>query len=113
MAGQDYSEFYARLVRVERARAKGYGFEADGTLGRSYYYKPPRKRSRLIGPLLVILACGTGLKASMYYKLGSASYLDRVERMRAGEGFERFGGALMQADPVTVQTAALINRLLR
>ena len=49
----------------------------------------------------------------MYYKLGSASYLERVERMRAGEGFERFGGALMQADPVTVQTAALINRLLR
>ena len=45
MAGQDYSEFYARLVRLERARAKGYGFEADGTLGRSYYYKPPRKRS--------------------------------------------------------------------
>ncbi|SEN12373.1 hypothetical protein SAMN04488103_103169 [Gemmobacter aquatilis] len=112
MAGQDLSEFYARLARIEDARAKGHGFEADGTLGRSYYTKPSRKRSRLIGPLLVILACGTGLKASMYYQIGSASYLDRVERMRESEGFARLGGFLMQADPVTVQTSALIDRLL-
>lgn len=101
MADQNLSEFYARVARVEKARAKGYGFEAEGTLGRSFYNRRRSRRPALFGPLMIVLACGIGLKAAMYYQVGEKAYQDRVHRLMESDGFERLGGYLMQADPVT------------
>ncbi|MBT9244545.1 hypothetical protein KM031_05865 [Gemmobacter fulvus] len=112
MAEQNLSEFYDRVARVEKARALGYGFEADGTLGRSYYFKPVSRRRRILGPLLIVLACGFGLKAAMHHQVGDSAYHDRVMAMQASDGFERLGGVLMQADPVTLWLSDQIRHYL-
>lgn len=113
MADQNLSDFYERVARVEKARALGYGFEAEGTLGRSYYFRPVSRRVRILGPLLIVVACLCGLKAAMVYQVGETSYRERVARMQQAEGFERFGGMIMQADPLTLWLAAQIERYIR
>lgn len=112
MADPNLSAFYDRVARLERARAQGYGFEAEGSLGRSYYYRPVRKRRAILGPLLIVAACSFGMKGAIYYKVGATAYNDRVAVMQQGEGFERLGGTLMQADPVTLYVAGKLATLL-
>ncbi|WP_151717751.1 hypothetical protein [Gemmobacter serpentinus] len=114
MADQDFNEFYARVARVEKARAKGYGFEADGTLGRSHYQRPARRRKRFLAPLLVTLGVFFCLKGTLMYQIGQHVYGERVTQMRAAEsGMERVAGSIMQADPVTIWIAARIEQALR
>ena len=47
MYDPQYEQFRGRLERLERMHRRGYGFEAPGTIGRSYY----RSRSTLRLPL--------------------------------------------------------------
>lgn len=101
-------DFNARVARIEKARAKGYGFEAAGTLGRSFYSRRSRGfrlRLPLVRPVLALLIAGTVVKAMFLHQLGAEAYGNRVEKMLAGEGFDRLGGWLMQADPVTMTLA--------
>ncbi|MBL4915842.1 hypothetical protein [Szabonella alba] len=96
-------DFYDRVGRLQKAHASGQGFEALGTLGRSHYSRKERKRrSGLILPLLFVALAVFGLKATIHYNVGDQTYQDRVVMMRQGEGFDRLGAALMQADPVTL-----------
>ena len=101
MADPNLVDFYSRVARFEKARAAGYGFDATGTLGRSDFARPARKRRAVMPMLALVLAAGFGLKAMIYHSVGAASYDDRVAALQAGEGFDRLGGWLMQADPVT------------
>lgn len=113
MADQDFNEFYARVARVEKARAQGYGFEADGTLGRSHYKRPARRRRRMVLPLIFTLAVFFCLKAAMLNEIGYQTYADRVSQMRAAEnGMERVAGAIMQVDPVTLWIATKAKEML-
>ncbi len=102
MADANMADFYDRVRRFERMRSKGYGFEADGTLGRSFYHRSPAKRRGWLLPTLMALLVVFGLKAGLYQAVGADSYAQRVERLQAGEGFDPVGGWLMQADPVTL-----------
>lgn len=110
MANADLNEFYGRLARIEKARALGYGFEAEGTLGRSYYRRPRKKRSFLL-PLLFCGLCVVGLKGTLHHQVGAATYEARVTKMIEGEGFTRLGGYLMKADPVTLFISHKLDRL--
>jgi hypothetical protein len=98
-------DFYARIARVESAHARGLGFEAQGTLGRSHYYRPERRRSSLLKPVLVTLLCVTALKAAILNEIGADTYAARVAELTAGQGVDRVGGYLMTADPATVWLA--------
>ena len=109
MADPNLVDFYSNVARFEKKRAKGYGFDAAGTLGRSHFEKSSRKRRSLLAPLLLVAVCGIGLKAAIYQSVGAASYNDRVERLAQGEGFDRLGGWLMQADPATLFVAEKIR----
>lgn len=119
MSDQSIAEFNTRIARIQMARAKGQGFEAEGTLGRSFYTRSdPRYRRRwrvpVLRPLFLILFFGTLLKALLLYQLGSSAYEARVTGLMAGQGIDRIGGWLMQADPVTSSVArriALFGRL--
>lgn len=103
MADQDFTEFYDRVARVEKARAKGYGFEADGTLGRSHFARPARRKRRLIAPLIMLVVCFLGLKAALHHQIGRDVYALRVDSMRLSDsGMEQIAGFLMQADPATL-----------
>jgi hypothetical protein len=109
MSDPNMVDFYGRVARIEKSRAKGLGFEAAGTLGRSHYHKPVKRHRSVLGPVLFLLICGFGLKGAIYHSVGAASYTDRVQRLQAGQGFDALGGWLMQADPVTLFVADQIK----
>ena len=102
MSDPSLVEFYGRVARIKRARAKGYGFEAAGTLGRSYHSRPQAKRRALLVPMIVLILCVVLIKGAIYHAVGSQSYNQRVTSLMASAGIDRIGGWLMQADPVTL-----------
>ena len=109
MADPNLVDFYSNVARFEKMRAKGYGFDAAGTLGRSYFNPTTRKRRSYLLPFVVVLCAGFGLKGMIYQSVGAKSYDQRVQALQVGEGFDRLGGWLMQADPVTVFVAGKIR----
>lgn len=100
-------EFYARVARHEKERANGFGHEAEGTLGRKAFARAKPRKSVLL-PLMFVALCAFGLKGAILYSVGADAYQTRVERLNAGEGFDRLGGWLMQVDPVTAFVAEKI-----
>ena len=109
MSDPNLTEFYGRIARIETARAKGYGHEAAGTLGRSSFHHPTRKRTTILRSMLFVGLCVFGLKGAIYHSVGDGSYNARVAQLMAGEGFDRLGGWMMQADPVTLWVAEQIE----
>lgn len=105
MLDPNLEDFYRRIARVEAARARGFGFEADGTIGRSYYSRPARRQMSLLRPLVVTLMCIVGLKAAIHYNIGPDIYAARVAELQAGSGFDRLGGVIMAPDPLTLWLA--------
>lgn len=114
MADQNMVDFYGRVSRIKKARAKGYGFEAPGTLGRSYYAQrtPTRARISLIKPALIVLISAFGLKGAIHYQIGGAVYAERVAELQSGQGIDRLGGYLMQPDPVTMFVSAKLQETI-
>ena len=109
MADPNLVDFYSNVARFEKMRAKGYGFDAAGTLGRSHFNPSTRKRRSYLFPIVMVLCAGFGLKGMIYQSVGAKSYDQRVQALQVGEGFDRLGGWLMQADPVTVYVAGKIT----
>ena len=105
-------DFYARIARVEAAHARGLGFEAKGTLGRSHYHRPERRRLTILKPLLVTLLCVTTLKAAILREIGTETYIARVAELTAGAGVDRIGGYLMTADAGTVWLSGRMDQYL-
>ena len=114
MADLNMVDFYGRVSRIKKARAKGYGFEAVGTLGRSYYTQHASSRSRIsiFKPALIVLFSAFGLKGAIHYQIGGTVYSERVAELKTGEGFDRLGGYLMQADPVTMFVSAKLQETI-
>ena len=114
MADQDFTEFYARVARIEKARSKGYGFEADGTIGRSHYNRPTRRKRRFLAPLFMLVLCFLTLKGVLHSQIGGDIYAQRIGQMRlADSGIERIAGFLMQADPATQWISTQVKAQLR
>ncbi len=112
MTDPNLTDFYGRVARIQKARAKGYGFEAPGTLGRSYYLRPQARRRSIIAPVLFLIVCSFLLKGVIYHGVGSQTYQDRVTSLMAGQGIERAGGWLMQVDPVTLFVSDKIAQIV-
>ncbi|WP_435259866.1 hypothetical protein ACSBLW_08940 [Thioclava sp. FR2] len=116
MSDPSIDEFYSRIAKIEKAREKGFGFEAKGTLGRSFYTRKSRRfrlRMPLMRPAFALLVTATVVKAVFLQQLGSEAYHDRVAKLQAGAGIDRLGGVLMSADPVTTALANNLGKLLR
>jgi hypothetical protein len=112
MADSNMADFYRRVSRIEKMRSKGYGFEADGTLGRSHYRRPKAQRRSLLGPVLFVAFCVFLMKGMMYHEVGAETYNARVASLMAGDGVDHFGGLIMQAEPATVFIAGKLDELL-
>lgn len=112
MYDPNMTDFYGRVSRIRKARAKGYGFEAPGTLGRSHYMQPASSRRSIFGPILFVIICSFLLKGMIYHNIGAESYGERVAALQAGEGIDRIGGWLMQAEPATIFVSDKITSLL-
>ncbi len=109
MSDPNMVEFYKRAAQLERDRARGLGFEAPGTLGRSYYRRRAQRRS-LLWPALLLLAAGFVMKGAILSATGADVYDARVAELRSAPGVvEQIGGWIMQADPVTLWLADKIT----
>lgn len=106
------NDFYSRVSRIEKSHAKGYGFEAAGTVGRR---SPGRGRGRilkLVKPAVLVLAMGVGLKGVIHYFVGAQTYENRVSALAAGSGFDPVGAWLMYADPATLWVSGKLQSVL-
>ena len=112
MTDPNMTDFNGRVARIQTARANGFGFEALGALGRSFYYRPKSRRRAIVLPILFLLVCGFLLKGLIYHSVGAQSYDDRVAALQAGTGVEPLGGWLMQPEPVTLFLSDQITRVL-
>lgn len=106
------NEFYSRVSRIEKAHAKGYGFEAKGTLGRKASTRGGLRGLRFLRPLVLALLLGVALKGVIHYYVGAQTYESRVSALAAGSGFDPIGAWLMHADPVTLAISAQMQAFL-
>jgi hypothetical protein len=115
MVDRNMQNFYGRLGRIERTHESGGGFEADGTIGMSYYTarRRPRRRLRIVRILLVAAAVFLCLKAGLHVAMGPSAYDFKVAALREGTDVDRAGAWLMQADPATLMIADQIRRFAR
>jgi hypothetical protein len=106
------NDFYSRVSRIEKSHAKGYGFEAAGTLGRKGANRSGSRLLKVVKPLVLVLAVGTGIKSVIHYYVGAQTYESRVSALAAGDGFDPVGAWLMHADPVTLWASGQMQTLL-
>ena len=112
MRDPQHELFVQRLKRVNRTNRRGGGFEAAGTLGRSYYTAQARRRS-VWRPAFVAAAGFLCVKAVMLSHIGTEAYQARVDEMRQGSATQAVGAFVMQMDPATVWMSALIVTALK
>lgn len=106
------NDFYNRVSRIEKSHAKGYGFEAAGTVGRKAPKRGYLRGLRFLKPLVMAVALGIGLKAMIHYYIGTQTYENRVSALAAGTGFDPVGAVLMHADPATLWLSGQMQSLL-
>ena len=107
MVDRNLEKFYSRVGRIEQIHQVGGGFEADGTLGLSYYnsHKQPRRRRGVLGPVVLVLMTVVGIKAAVHTAIGTDLYEERIAALRAGPMVDQIGAYVLQADPLTVMLA--------
>ena len=106
------NDFYSRVSRIEKAHAKGYGFEAAGTVSRK---APARTGSRLVKlakALAFAALVSVGLKGTIHYFIGAQTYEARVSALAAGTGIDPVGAWLMHADPATLYLSGTLQAWL-
>jgi hypothetical protein len=106
------NDFYSRVSRIEKSHAKGYGFEAVGTLGRKGSTRNGLRVLKLVKPLALVLAVGIGIKGVIHYYVGAQTYESRVSALAAGQGFDPVGAWLMHADPATLWLSGQLQGVL-
>lgn len=106
------NDFYSRVSRIEKLHAKGYGFEATGTLGRKAPSRSGSRVVKLLKPLILALALGVCLKGTIHYYVGPQTYESRVSALAAGTGFDPVGAWLMHADPLSLYVSGQLETLL-
>lgn len=114
MVDPNMKNFQGRVGRINRQHDAGAGFEAEGTLGMSYYnsHRRRRRRPRALGIVIVAAIILFALKAGMYVAIGPDAYAYKVAALKGGTDADRMGAWLLQADPVTLAIAGQIHRVV-
>ncbi|MBN2905136.1 MAG: hypothetical protein JXJ18_00335 [Rhodobacteraceae bacterium] len=112
MYDPQYQEFRGRLARLDRMHRRGYGFEAPGTIGRSYYTRQSRRRIPLVRSLGVIALCVIVVKAVILSQIGSADYNERLARAEGASIVQQVSVYIMQIDPITEWTATQLRAIM-
>ena len=114
MTDRQLSEFAGRLKRIRRTHARGGGFEADGTLGQSFYTKQRRRqRGMPLRPMIFLVVAVVGFKGAALAGLGAADYAARIAALSEGSTLQQAGAFIMQVDPVTQMLADTLSPLIR
>lgn len=106
------NDFYSRVSRIEKSHAKGYGFEAAGTVSRATKEQSGWRFLRLLKPLVFLAVVGILLKATIHSYVGAQIYESRVSALAAGEGIDPVGAWIMHADPATLWLSAQLTAFM-
>ena len=115
MVDRNLQNFYGRIGRIQHIHDTGGGFEADGTLGMSYYNAHRGRRRRRIGilaPLAVVAMAIVGVKSAVHATIGADLYNERVAALWSGGVPEQAVAYVLQADPATIAIASRIRAIL-
>ncbi|MBZ4022592.1 hypothetical protein CKO11_08995 [Rhodobacter sp. TJ_12] len=102
------------MARIDDIHAAGGAFEANGTLGRSWFDSHRRKARRGL-PLraLAFLCIGILLfKGALLAEIGPDTYQARVTLLAEGSSLERVGAWVLQADAPTQWIATQLRAVL-
>ncbi|VDC30355.1 hypothetical protein [Pseudogemmobacter humi] len=111
LSDSNFKEFSGRLRRIEKAHRKGYGFEAQGTLGRSSTYRREGSLARILRAALLVLAVGWVMKGAIYFYVGHEVYHQRLADLATGTDFDPVAARIMSADPVTKLIASFLGEV--
>lgn len=105
-------DFETRCRRVEKAHAKGRGFEAPGTIGRAYNRRSASKgRLRgLLHPTGIFILMVLGIKTAMAMHLGTDHYESKLDKLRTASMFGQVSAYILQPDPVSRWSAQVLAR---
>ncbi|MDI3336505.1 hypothetical protein QKW60_08815 [Defluviimonas aestuarii] len=114
MVDRNLQNFYGRIGRIEKIHKAGGGFEAQGTLGMSYYNAQRRSAHRrgFLAPLVLTLMTIVLIKSMIHASIGAAAYDERIVTLQAGEYADRVGAYVLQADPLTIAISDRIRAFL-
>ena len=113
MSEVQFREFHQRLRRIDRIHRRGGGFEAEGTLGQSYYTRRARRGARpILRPMLAFVAVVLSVKAISAASMPPERYAERVEALRAGSAVQQASALVMAPDPVSQALGRALAPLL-
>ena len=115
MVDRNLQNFYGRLGRIDSIHQAGGGFEAEGTLGMSFYNARRRRQTRrvgILGPLAVVAMSVVALKSTVHATIGADLYEKRVVALGEGTAVEKAGAYVLQADPLTLAISGKIRDIL-
>lgn len=103
MIDPNMRNFHGRLNRIEHIHSSGGGFEANGTLGMSYYngLKSGRRRRTVLRPIALVVMAVMVIKGGVLASIGDETYAQRIEALRTGGTADKLGAYVLQADPMT------------
>lgn len=108
----DFDDRLRKIGRNRQAMARGYRtyMRPDGLVVARALRRWPRLPLRM---LLYVAVALIGFKGFLLAALGPATYVERVEALRAGTVVEQAGGWVMQVDPATQWIADQLGPILR
>lgn len=114
MVDRNLQNFYGRVGRIEKIHAAGGGFEAEGTLGMSYYNAKRNRSHRkgFLGPLVLVLMTVVAIKAAVHASIGPELYGERIATLEAGDMADRIGAYVLRADPLTLAISEQLRKYL-
>lgn len=111
MYDPQYQQFRGRLARLDRMHRRGQGFEAPGTLGRSYYTRATSRRIPLWRSLGVMAMAVLVIKALILAQIGALDYNERLARASGDSWVQQTAVYIMQIDPITEWMATEMRKL--
>jgi hypothetical protein len=114
MSASQFDEFDRRMRRISRRHTKlSHGYVTSVNDDGLVVAKPKRKfrRGTLRGIAIVMLVLMV-FKGFLHNQLGAFAYEDRVDTLAAGSAFEKAGGILMTADPITLWLSGKFGQYL-
>ena len=113
MSASQYDEFDRRMRRITRRHTKlSHGYVTSVNDDGLVVAKPKRKRRGTLRGVAIVVLVMMVFKGFLHSQLGAAAYGERVAALSNGSAFEKAGGVLMAADPITVWLSARISGLL-
>lgn len=114
MSDVQIRQFNKRLKKIDKIHRKGGGFEAEGTLGQSYYTRRARRAARpVVRPVLALVAAVLVVKSIAAASVPPVEYVSRVDALRTGAIWQQASAFIMAPDPVSQTVGGWIAPFVR